>query len=253
MAKLVFEVAKVRELYEHAKGCTEHTPTFDMLFEKKHLKDGVKAFANGEYAGQDEYDPAKIPGHLKLVKDQGAYLMSSGRPHLMGSETRNKVVYAAGFGPDADWDRVQDALGGDDFVQAIPLEWLDRAFSDEAVKLWINISRTKLSIGWEASADVRAKNPPRTRPEYDRQQLARVQRVAGAKLRSKWASPGATYKGHIVEVAPTVLYQCVGNGARRGIVVHECALVPKDFHIQGLNVAIKYPADLDGVATIGRV
>lgn len=252
MTKLVFDVAAVRQLYEHAKASREHTPTFEMLFEKKYLKDGLKEFANGEYAGPEEYDPAKVPAHLKLVKDDGAYLLSSGIPHLPGEQKHHKVAYAAGFGPDADHERVVGALGGDDFVQSIPLEWLDRAFADEAVKLWLTISRTKLGIGWEAGEAAKAKNPPRTRPAYDKQQLARVNRTSGGRVRPKWASCGGTYKGTIVEVAETVLYQCVGNGARRGIVVHERALVPKEFHIPGLTVAIKYPEDQNAPATVSR-
>ena len=92
----------------------------------------------------------------------------------------------------------------------------------------------------------------RTRPAYDKQQLARANKACAARAQPKWASAGHTYKGNIVDVSATVLYQCVGNGSQRRVVVHECALVPKEFHVAGANLAIKYPDDASAMATVAR-
>jgi hypothetical protein len=68
----------------------------------------------------------EIPG-LILVKDQGIYLISTKTyPKGKSPATEGEVLYAKGFGPDADWDKVQSAAGGDDFAELLPLTDLDK-------------------------------------------------------------------------------------------------------------------------------
>lgn len=75
--------------------------------------------------GNEDPDPA-----LHFVHDQGVYLMNnlSDQPE----ELEDRVVYAKGLSPDdSDWHRkCRRAVGGDDFVETLPLAWARKA--DEA-------------------------------------------------------------------------------------------------------------------------
>jgi hypothetical protein len=65
-----------------------------------------------------------------LVKDDGVYLMSNVESGLPGTETANKVVYARGYEAlpatasmeerMAQYDKIRDAAGGDDFAEFVP-------------------------------------------------------------------------------------------------------------------------------------
>ena len=66
-----------------------------------------------------------IPG-LILVKDEGIYLVSTKtypKGHTPSSD--GEVFYAKGFGPEADWDKIREAAGGDDFGELIPLSYIE--------------------------------------------------------------------------------------------------------------------------------
>lgn len=106
MARLTFDGASVKELYEHAKSCAHYRKVY----------------------GED-----KGPG-LFLVHDQGVYLMSGGIPHLEHPDCpeNHKVAYAKGCNPEKDrgwWEEAKSLVGGDDFAEHIPIDWWDDAFS----------------------------------------------------------------------------------------------------------------------------
>ena len=77
------------------------------------------------------------PPCLWLVKDEGVYLMSPGLdpdPQPVDPPRRPPVAYADGFDPTRDdrmavWDRAREAVGGDDFAEDIPIEWVDAALA----------------------------------------------------------------------------------------------------------------------------
>lgn len=146
MAKLIFDATAVRTIYDHAKGCDLHVPTWGMLGKREYLKAGVK-LKRGAVASASDVDQTKIPAHLKLVKDEGCYLMSSGLPALVGSTTKNAVVYAEGLGPGCDWEVFQD-LSGDDFVEALPLAAFHDAFQANARLIVINLTKTRVVVTW---------------------------------------------------------------------------------------------------------
>lgn len=91
MTALRFPLKDVARLLAHTDSCEAH----DTLY--------------GDYTG---------PG-LLWVKDEGTYIMSNGLPRLPIGEN---VVYAEGYGPDAEWEDVQDACGGDDFAEFLGAE-----------------------------------------------------------------------------------------------------------------------------------
>ena len=244
MAKLIFSGADVRVLFDHAKASPQHSPTFGMLCTDEYLKDGEKR--TGEYAASEQIDLAKVPAHLQLVKDQGSYLMSSGIPRLPGKAEHNHVVYAEGFGPDADWDFVRQALGGDDFVEPLFLDMFQRAMDEKATKVWLNVTTKNIAIGWTPRPGVvRTVEPARKRPEYEKKTLGRVHKEAGATTKPQWASAGKTYKGLICEVDDVLVYQKV----RKGIVVHERNLTPDPVPAKGQIVTYVYPDDVNGKAS----
>ena len=72
-----------------------------------------------------------------LDRPDPIYLMSPGvhpEPASGDRAGRAPVAYASGFDPTRDegmavWDRARDAVGGDDFAEAVPLEWVDAALA----------------------------------------------------------------------------------------------------------------------------
>jgi hypothetical protein len=72
MATLVFAAPAVLELLRHAIAAPKHSSPY----------------------GKDDPGPG-----LFLVKDEGVYLMSNGKPGLLGENAHNKVVYAIGYEP----------------------------------------------------------------------------------------------------------------------------------------------------------
>jgi len=115
MSRLVFDLAALRPIVEHALSASEQAPAF----------------------GQT---PPIAPA-LWLVKDDGIYLMSNGRPRQMAvgssatgndQEGQSLVVYAEGFDPrkadpTAVWYAARKAVGGDDFGEPLPAEWFKQA------------------------------------------------------------------------------------------------------------------------------
>lgn len=114
---LKFSIADIRPLYEHAKSCQE-------------------------WLGA--YVDATAPG-LLLVKDEGAYIMSNGRPLLKEADGEcSKVVYADGYRPE------YGHIGGDDFVELLDQKLCEQVFDAEAQgranELHITVRRDDLGI-----------------------------------------------------------------------------------------------------------
>jgi hypothetical protein len=143
VGQLIFDGEAARELYDHARSCSHHRKAY----------------------GRDP-EPA-----LWLVHDQGVYLMSSGIPHLERPDKpeASKVVYAQDCNPDVDedwWDNARDLVGGDDFVEAIALDIVERVFKlNLDFKLVIDLSDDKFTISYIEGGRARTKKvrhaPPR--------------------------------------------------------------------------------------------
>lgn len=61
--------------------------------------------------------------HLDLVKDEGIYLMSGAKNRKYDLKNYTHVVYAKGYNPSEGdvYDKCRDAVGGDDFVESLPV------------------------------------------------------------------------------------------------------------------------------------
>ena len=126
MTRLLFDMEQVAGLARHSREAPARRMTM-----------GQRAEIYGEdrCAVAQPGEERLAPPCLWLVKDEGIYLMSPGiHPDAETEErpARPPVAYASGFDPTRDdrmavWDRARDAVGGDDFAEAVPLEWVDAA------------------------------------------------------------------------------------------------------------------------------
>jgi hypothetical protein len=90
----------------------------------------------------------KCPPMLWLIKDEGIYLCSGAHESQPDPDKKDRrmVQYAIGFDPNADkdvWDRSVDVVGGDDFIQEIPIEGLDLK---DAVELIVDLTETYVEL-----------------------------------------------------------------------------------------------------------
>ncbi len=128
MTQLFFDMEQVAGLARHSRAAPERRMTM-----------GQRAEIYGEdrCAVAQPGEERLAPPCLWLVKDEGIYLMSPGIHSGAETERRSArppVAYASGFDPTRDdrmavWDRARDAVGGDDFAEAVPLEWVVAALS----------------------------------------------------------------------------------------------------------------------------
>jgi hypothetical protein len=129
MATLTFAAPAVLELLRHAIAAPKHSSPYS------------------------QEDPG--PG-LFLVKDEGVYLMSNGKPGLPGENAANKVVYAKGYEPLTEarrdgtdtwgerYEKIRDAVGGDDFGEFLPADSFKGLQPQD--KLTIRISATAIDL-----------------------------------------------------------------------------------------------------------
>jgi len=115
----IFRVKDVLRLLEHSEQAPLQRVLMEDLINPEVWKAGLASAPAGDLAGDKDIDLSKLPKRLIFVKDEGAYLMSGGLPALAGKGHPNHVLYAVGYGPDDDHDRLRDDFGGDDFADGI--------------------------------------------------------------------------------------------------------------------------------------
>ena len=100
MIRLLFPLADIQPLAEHAFAATEHRPSF-----------------------RDTLEGTSPTAALWFVGDEGFYLMSNGIPHLPNPANPDwpLVAYAEGYRTCADKHTVDRLIGGDDFCEVLPL------------------------------------------------------------------------------------------------------------------------------------
>ena len=144
MTRLVFDMEQVAGLARHAREAPERRMTM-----------GQRAAIYGEdRCGVPQPGEHRLaPPCLWLVKDEGVYLMSPGiDPDAERTErTRAPVAYASGFDPTRDdrlavWDRARDGVGGDDFAEDIPLEWVDAALAARSPQFTLSFGPDEIGL-----------------------------------------------------------------------------------------------------------
>jgi len=154
---LRFPFASVLPLVEHSEAAPSQNPDFAHLCDPEFWKEGAKPDQFG-YVSEADVDTTKIRPGILLVKDQGIYLMSAGSPGLLASENpiRHQVVYATGFGPDANHEAMCDAVGGDDFSERLSCasirhqakrvnkpSWLCVEMDEDTFAMWVEAPGSK--------------------------------------------------------------------------------------------------------------
>ncbi len=144
MTRLFFDMEQVAGLARHAREAPERRMTM-----------GQRARIYGEdRCGVPQPGEQRLaPPCLWLVKDEGIYLMSPGiDPDAERTErTRAPVSYASGFDPTrndrmAVWDRARDAVGGDDFAEDVPLEWVDAALAARSPQFVLSFGPDEIGL-----------------------------------------------------------------------------------------------------------
>lgn len=95
---LYFDLPAALRLAEHAATAPEHAASYS-----------------------ESTDGVVCPGALVFVKDDGVYLMSSGRPGPRHDQGGHHVAFAHGWTPDSLRNPHSTHLGGDDFAEHLHL------------------------------------------------------------------------------------------------------------------------------------
>jgi hypothetical protein len=135
MAKLTFDAAALRPIVEWTVSHAPHVLTYGQQLDPQFLKPGVTLKA-GEWPKPEQLALESVPAALHWVKDDGIYLLSSSAERDIVDGTSSRVVYAQGYDPrtDADvWEKARAVVGGDDFVEALPIEWFTPLLTDESI------------------------------------------------------------------------------------------------------------------------
>lgn len=135
MSKLVFDAAALRQIVQWTLEHAPHTPTYSQQLDPQFWKPGVSLKA-GEWPKPEQLARESVPPAIHWVKDHGIYLLSSSAERDIVEGTSSRVVYAKGYDPRTDedvWEKARAAVGGDDFVEALPIEWFTPLLTDESI------------------------------------------------------------------------------------------------------------------------
>lgn len=151
---LTFKLEELIPLVEASRNATLHQATFEQLYDKKlHIGGVIKYDAHG-FPMPDSLDYSKVPPALWLVKDQGVYLMGSQRlERELAPGESVPVAYALECDPttlsfDIWWNAANETCGGDDFCEALPLNWFELAIQSGGpfVKLQMLASQIRMVL-----------------------------------------------------------------------------------------------------------
>jgi hypothetical protein len=139
-----FKTSELKPLIEHAKAAAEFDMGYENMTDEECIAAGLPPITNRTPRG-----PA-----LLFVHDQGVYLMSNGEPRLLTEDGKsNHVVYAEGCNPNIgefdDWYLTsKELVGGDDFVEILPIPdyWLSDC--DRFETFDINATGSSISYGF---------------------------------------------------------------------------------------------------------
>lgn len=145
MTALVFSPRDVAVLVTITRKAKAYRLTMNDLIDPQMWLPGTKADEHG-FVTSDKIDPAKLTPKLWLVKDQGCYLMSNAADQSRTENGSAFVVYAAGLGKDCDYGALRQAVGGDDFAEAIPLEDFETMLAKKPLEIVIELTEDRLEI-----------------------------------------------------------------------------------------------------------
>ena len=138
MTRLFFDMEQVAGLARHSRAAPARRMT---------MAQRAAIYGEDRCGTRQPGEERLAPPCLWLVKDEGIYLVSPGiRPEQETADraARPPVAYASGFDPTRDdrmavWDRARDAVGGDDFAEEVPIDWVDAALAARAPEFAIEL------------------------------------------------------------------------------------------------------------------
>jgi hypothetical protein len=128
-----FKASELRRCIEHAQNSTEWEMGYEDMPDEQYTALGMEPPTDRTPRG-----PC-----LLFVHDSGVYLMSNGIPRdLKENGSGSYAVYAEHCDPvkdEACWENSRDMVGGDDFVETIPIphDWLEACEQFEAFEIVI--------------------------------------------------------------------------------------------------------------------
>lgn len=137
---------------------------------------------------QKSYDGKEMRNTFCLVHDDGVYIMSAAQPRdLIKAKSPNGlhdietsfVTHAERCDPKKDpddfWENSRELVGGDDFVEYLPLEWLQKTVEASNGSLIINVSANEITASIpmprkpqptpDGMGDPPKKKPPKKSPK----------------------------------------------------------------------------------------
>jgi hypothetical protein len=138
-----FKSADLKRCIQHALAAPEHEM-------------GYEDMTDEQYAALGMAPPQRTPRGpaLLFVHDRGVYLMSNGIPRdSEGVSSGSHVAYAEGCSPNVDdfddwYGTSRDLVGGDDFVEVIPINAEHLAACDEYAEFEVVLSESALEAGF---------------------------------------------------------------------------------------------------------
>lgn len=163
MATLSFNIKDVARLVADLETYDSYSPSTDELFDPSMHKDGVVRDTKGrteaevEALGSDEFfwpdqarlDMTKIKPCLRLVGDEGVYLMGNGFNKDRNKDDKHIIVYAKGIDPEKDeywYEEKLHKFGGDDAVISLPVSWYHDAVKHGKRVFSINMGARSIKL-----------------------------------------------------------------------------------------------------------
>lgn len=151
MATLTFDIDQLARLAQHAVDAPGHSYGYDVLFEPEYHRGGKVVKKNG-WPDKDNIDESKLTPALILVKDQGVYFMSNGKP-APDQTNDGHVAYAKEADPKAlpfdEWyEAGRRIMGGDDTVITM-FGWPQvvlKAQAEGATEIRLNVTSESIEI-----------------------------------------------------------------------------------------------------------
>ena len=165
MANLSFNISDLAALATLAKTYSEKYglfPTTEDLFNGDLYPGGLPINVDGKtehevesnggvfWPSPDKIDLSKVELQLKLVGDQGVYLMTNVKyPPGETPTTQKMVVYASGCNPEKDADFYENKclkFGGDDGAVSLPIEWIEHALKKGRKTFSISLNKNSVKL-----------------------------------------------------------------------------------------------------------
>lgn len=158
---LTFAAREIARIVDAAKKAKAHRLSYNEQWDDNMHKGGVVKLGDDGQPDLNNIDPSKVGPKLWLVKDRGVCLMSNG---VVTDTQRPAVTYADGLSPKDDYyDLARQIMGGDDCVEALPLDDFEDLLDHGADVIEIHVTESSIAIAAMVPAKSEGTKKPPTR------------------------------------------------------------------------------------------